>query len=209
MQKTACPNHRKCSVLNSPRYPERATGSTSSPRTSRFPNSIIKQRYQLKPASIASRLQRQPLTIPSRDHTVKRSSNHFVAFRDFLVALKTRSRRTPTPPPLTTSAASPQTIARPPHGDSTLRITTDNTRASGSESVSALSLARSSPIVDRTQQYSTDRARYKPLYCPVTRRTLNAASHPTSSRHHEDQHGPCRNRTYNLAIKSRLLCQLS
>jgi len=53
---------------NSPRRPERDRGSTSSPRTSRFPNSIINQRY-----SALRRFQRQPLIILDPDRIVKRT----------------------------------------------------------------------------------------------------------------------------------------
>ena len=44
------PNHRKCSVKLSPK-PRTDLGSMSSPRTSRFPNSIIKQQLQITSAS--------------------------------------------------------------------------------------------------------------------------------------------------------------
>ena len=65
-----CPNHRNVRSKLFP-MPRTDTGSTSSPRTSRFPNSIIKQRYKL-----SRRIQRQPLIIPRFGHVVKSIRKH-------------------------------------------------------------------------------------------------------------------------------------
>src|SRR5579871_4130283 len=74
---TACPNHRNVRSKLSPIL-RTSTGSTSSPRTSIFPNSIIKQHVN---SSSYDRLlashQRQPSIIPTIDHIVKRVSTQF------------------------------------------------------------------------------------------------------------------------------------
>jgi hypothetical protein len=64
------------------------------------------------------------------------------------------------------------------------------------------------PTGSRSTHSTADKRRFHPLL-PTTRNRWSKPTDQPLSKPSALHHGPCRNRTYNLAIKSRLLCQLS
>ena len=155
--------------------PRTDIGSLSSPRTSRFPNSIFNQQLQGL-ASHSATAFNNTFTSPHRQPFTP------------LFWLTIRLENSKSLPPL-----SPRTA---------LLHSRQHTFAAGSHST----------------QFSCER---KPLSRGIS---LGRTPHRSAKllhqlfqlcsateQHNPAQHGngPCRNRTYNLAIKSRLLCQLS
>ena len=73
--KTACPNHRNVRFKLSPIL-RTSIGSSSSPRTSRFPNSIIKQQIHSSVSHYATAFNHKP-NQPRRQADFKHSALHF------------------------------------------------------------------------------------------------------------------------------------
>lgn len=217
-------NHIEMFGSNSLRYPERATGSTSSPRTS-FP----KFNYQ-KALAIFGVALRQPLIIPTVGRVVKA-----------IAAQIDRARYLTTPgnPPKPPRESRPNRPAQNHQRSGgaliiTLRSVTRNPLKHNSlHATACFRKARHRTVrPDRIPQKKRDPAKppgslnvrrsvrrptQRPLPtsgprsllrrrpavpAPRTRRCVYRSANPRLN-------GPCRNRTYNLAIKSRLLCQLS
>ncbi len=190
--------------------PRTSYGSTSSPRTSVLPTFDCQSAI----AKVLSQ-ERQPLTISARNASVKR---RLEVFRGFPLVLLRPAR------PLTSAPHSPVHYVNRPRTSPLIRFSAglDSTHAlrpkqplfggifgePGTTPRDWLSLSFSLPPAHGTIEIAHAVVRTEtPNPAPGSHHvTFNQKNRPAIVRR---PHGPCRNRTYNLAIKSRLLCQLS
>ena len=188
---------------NSPGRPERDRRSTSSPRTSVLP----KLNCQSALTSLR-RVQRQPLTVLSDHRSVKTSTRIHDVFLSRRPDLKTQREHSahsveisPLSSPPTTSSGrsnSRRVLIVPSSGADRKPLRTNNiTSRAGTKPYSTLP---TEPDHHPTKKPGTRAYRAEPV-----QQTPSFPAPP----HQPPSNGPCRNRTYNLAIKSRLLCQLS
>ena len=186
---------------NSPGCPERAADQRVRLAHPFFPNSIVNQHLQA-----LRRVQRQPLIVLG-DHRIVKTSLRLLD--DFL------SRRSDQKLSATTPARSSRSahLASPPTAS-----TAASFKAGPNCTQSRLHPQASTPQRDNfCRPYETVLGVSRPTQPPPNKKarftclpgqtgTANVITCHTTSKL---PNGPCRNRTYNLAIKSRLLCQLS
>ena len=185
---------------NSPGCPERAADQRVRLAHPFFPNSIINQHLQA-----LRRVQRQPLTVLS-DHRIVKTSLRFLD--DFL-----RGDRTKNTAPKDQRDCPDQPRSRR-HQLHQRRRPSRRVRivpSSGSirkprhrnEITSHASTKPYSTLLAQPNHHPTKKPGIRAYRAePVQRTSSITASQAITT------NGPCRNRTYDLAIKSRLLCQL-
>ena len=187
---------------NSPGCPERAADLRVRLAHPFFPNSIVNQHLQA-----LRRVQRQPLTVLS-DHRIVKTSLRFLD--DFFTRRPDQKHSAKSPARLSRSTP----LASPPTAS-----TAASFKAGPNCTQFRLYPQASTPQRDNfLHQYETVLGASRPTQPPPNKKSpVHVLTGP--NRYSERlqlpispailPNGPCRNRTYNLAIKSRLLCQLS
>ena len=179
---------------NSPGCPERAADQRVRLAHPFFPNSIVNQHIQL-----SRRTQRQPLTVLTTYCAVKTSTQiHDGFFRGLSRTPARITQRQIGEPHSAIAAPSPASSTVHFRGGSELYPVEAQTA-----SLCPPTTYQVFPVRNRTAQHHAQQKPVRLLTGPDRHCTTSTSRTPTPA------NGPCRNRTYNLAIKSRLLCQLS
>ena len=204
---------------NSPRYSERASDQRvrlAHPESQiQLSNSVI---------SYFASHQRQPLILPSSDRVVKRFDKLESRF------LQPRRRSIHARPALARycqrPATGPRRLILPASTSHPLRtahlaihaqrvrsrrvlIITNRAASFNPRQHNTIPDEHTSHFSSKPATTSARRIRRQPTHRAASTRRRRWGTRGVRIPHRARQYGPCRNRTYNLAIKSRLLCQLS